>query len=149
MQHLKKYEYLPHTADAKFQAFGKNLEEAFHNAALALANITYESEAIKPKQRHEITIEADSVRELLILFLDEFIFLQDTEGFLLHDILSLEIQKKNKENLKSYIKLNAIVTGDHYKDYEMHGQLVKATTYNDLIIEEKIDSCMLQVVVDI
>ena len=30
----QKFRYLSHTADAKFQAFGASLEEAFSNAAL-------------------------------------------------------------------------------------------------------------------
>ena len=32
---MKTYEFLPHTADVKFLAYGKTLEEAFQNAALA------------------------------------------------------------------------------------------------------------------
>jgi|SRR3989338_5834949 len=138
-----KWEYLPHTADAQFRAYGTNLEEAFTNASLAMANITFESALIKPRQQKEIHVKADSVRELLLMFLDEFVFLQDTEGFLLHEVTSLTIKKGMPW------KLHAIVTGDHYKGYEMRGQLVKAATYNEIIIEEKNDNCMVQVVVDI
>ena len=31
-----KYKFLKHTADIKFQAFGKNIEDVFENSALAL-----------------------------------------------------------------------------------------------------------------
>mgnify|MGYP006451174011 FL=1 len=36
---MKNYEFLEHTADEKFRAYGKTLEEAFINAALATAKI--------------------------------------------------------------------------------------------------------------
>ena len=34
-----KHKFLPHTADVKFRAYGKSLEEAFSNAALALTEV--------------------------------------------------------------------------------------------------------------
>ena len=34
-----KFKYLSHTSEAKFQAFGKSIEEAFSNVALALFNM--------------------------------------------------------------------------------------------------------------
>jgi len=39
---MQKYRILPHTADAKFQAFGASLEEAFANAALATASLMWD-----------------------------------------------------------------------------------------------------------
>ena len=43
-----KFKYLPHTADIKFQAFGKTLDQAFENAALATFQAMYENK-IKEK----------------------------------------------------------------------------------------------------
>ena len=42
-----KYKFLEHKADAKFQAFGKSLEEAFSNAALAMTSIMTDPKKIK------------------------------------------------------------------------------------------------------
>ena len=36
---MKKYEYLEHTADTKFRAYGETMEETFTNAALAMMNV--------------------------------------------------------------------------------------------------------------
>ena len=145
---MKKYEYLPHTADAEFRAYGKTMEEAFINAALAMANLTYDTKIIKPLMQKEIHVNGDTFQELVLHFLDEFIFLQDTEGFLLHDVVTLKITKGIP--IKQIpIKLIALVQCDHYKKYEMHGQLVKAATYNEMLIEQKKDQCMIQIVVDI
>ena len=35
---MQKYKFLEHTADIKFQAFGKSLEEVFSNCAYAMFN---------------------------------------------------------------------------------------------------------------
>ena len=40
----KQYEYLEHTADVKFLAYGKTLEEVFENAALAMFNVMIDTE---------------------------------------------------------------------------------------------------------
>ena len=44
---MQKFKYLQHTADAKFQAFGKTLEEAFCNAALAMVSLMWDPEKIE------------------------------------------------------------------------------------------------------
>ena len=49
---MRKYEFLDHTADAKFRAYGKNLEQAFTNAALALTNLVTDSAKVKPNIKH-------------------------------------------------------------------------------------------------
>ena len=53
----EKYKFLEHTADAKFQAFGATLEEAFSNAALAMFSVMTEPEKIKPKLEREISTD--------------------------------------------------------------------------------------------
>src|SRR3989344_5902493 len=53
----EKYKFLEHTADAKFQAFGATLEEAFSNAALAMFSVMTEPGKIKPKLEREISTD--------------------------------------------------------------------------------------------
>ena len=47
---MVKFKFLEHTADAKFQAYGKNMEEAFSNAALAMFSIITDTKKIKKNQ---------------------------------------------------------------------------------------------------
>ena len=42
----KKYEYLEHTADIKFLAYGETVEEVFENAALAMFNVIIDTEKV-------------------------------------------------------------------------------------------------------
>jgi len=52
-----QYKFLPHTADAKFQAFGKTLEEAFKNAAYAMTDIITNHKKVKAKVKETIKIK--------------------------------------------------------------------------------------------
>jgi len=51
---MERYRFLEHTADAKFQAFGKTLEEAFSNAALATASLMWDWEEIEQNVEHRV-----------------------------------------------------------------------------------------------
>ncbi|MBD3204023.1 hypothetical protein GF327_07010 [Candidatus Woesearchaeota archaeon] len=138
-----KFKYLPHTADAMFRSYGKGLNQAFENAALAMYNIITETKKIKPKKKKEIFVSAKRKESLLYDFLEEFLFLLDTQGFLLNKIEKLSIEKyKGKYNLK------AEAYGDHYKNYEVSGN-IKSITYNEMFIREKGDSVVIQAVVDL
>lgn len=135
-----KFKFLEHTADVKFQAFGKTLEEAFKNSALALASVMYKPEKIKPELEKKIEISGIDEKSLLYNFLEEFIFLMDSEDFLINKIQKIEI----KEN-----KLSAVVLGDNKTNkYEIKGD-VKAATYAEMEIKKEKNKVVVQVVLDI
>lgn len=140
---MQKYRFLEHTADAKFRAFGKTTEEAFSNAALAMFSIMAKTEKIKAEIEKEIIVKGDDLKSLLYGFLEELLFLMDSEGFVLNKIKKIKIKKNRK------YKLEAIAVGDVISDkYELHGE-VKAVTYNEMEIKKEKDKIMVQVVVDL
>ena len=134
-----KYKFLEHKADAKFQAFGKTLEEAFSNAALAMFSIMTKTEKIKPKIEKKIVVDGIDQKSLLYNFLEKILFLLDTKNFLLNKIKKIKIEKN---------KLNAILIGDGINSYELFGE-VKAVTYNEMFIKKEKDKYIVQVVVDL
>ena len=139
-----EYDYLPHTADAKFRAYGKTLEECFRNAGRAMFAIITDIEKVKGKQRVAVTVKATNREALLFDLLDQLLYLLDTESLLLHDLEGLEIKESKGEFV-----LTCIAVGDKYKNYETHGD-VKAVTYSDMKIEKLPDGKWLcQVVVDL
>ncbi|MBR9699126.1 archease [Candidatus Woesearchaeota archaeon] len=138
---MKKFEFIDHTADAKFIAYGKDIEEAFTNAALAFITLVTDIHKVKPKQEKTIEIAAEKKQSLLFDFLEELIYLMDTEGFLLHDIPELKIEKKDKYTLKARVRGDA-------GDYEILTQ-IKAMTYSDMFIKETEGKVEIQVVPDI
>ena len=138
-----KYEFLEHTADVKFLAYGKDLAEAFSNAALATFAIMTDITKIKEKIKKEVKIEATKKEPLLYDFLEQLVFLMDTQGFLLSKIKKLEIEEK-----KGKYKLKAVVEGDNADNYDVH-TAIKAVTYNDMFIKEGKNKVIIQVVHDI
>jgi SHS2 domain-containing protein len=122
---MKRYEYLSHTADAKFKAYGKTDEEKFENCALAMFGIITNPENVKETETHELELEAKSLRGLLYDFLDELLYLHETKDFVLSKVKEINIQK-----LEGKYSIKVKVTGDTYKNYELSGH-VKAITYND------------------
>lgn len=81
---MKKFIYLEGivTADAAFDAFGKTLEELFENAALATAEVMADLKTVKTKTTKTIEITAENAEQLLFKFLDQIVFLKDSENIL-------------------------------------------------------------------
>ena len=142
---MKKYEYLPHTADVKFRAYGKTLEEAFENAAFALFNVMADTAAVKAKVQHNIKADGSDLPSLLQQFLEQFIILLDTDNFFLAAVKKIAIKKSSGGG---YL-LSAAVAGDEAKNYETIGPQVKACTYNSMFVKQDGKNWVAQVVVDI
>jgi len=139
---MERYRILPHTADGKFQAFGRTLEEAFANAALATASLMWDWARVEPKVARAVRLAARNLEQLLVKFLGEIIYALDTERFLLAAVDGLSI----RETAGGWA-LQAVFRGDTLSDrYEIHGD-VKAVTYHEMVID-KGDLVTLQVVVD-
>ncbi|MBI2550597.1 archease [Candidatus Woesearchaeota archaeon] len=141
---MKKYEYLPHTADVKFRAYGKTLEEAFANAAIAMFNVMVDTTKVEGKVTKKITAEGMDLPSLLQNFLEQFIILLDTDNFFLSKIKKIEIKKSSSKYF-----LNAVAAGDEAKNYETIGPQVKACTYNSMFVKQEGKQWVVQVVVDI
>ncbi len=141
---MEKYEYLPHTADVKFRAYGRTLKEAFSNAAIAMFNIMVDTGKVKQKTSKEISAEGLDNEALLQNFLEQFIILLDTENFFISKIKKIEIGKKDGS-----LALKATATGDEARNYETIGPQVKACTYNSMFVRKEGEKWTVQVVVDI
>jgi len=140
----EQFKFFPKTADAKFQAYGKTLEEAFANAALAMFNVMTPTEKIKPIIERKVSAEAESLEALLYDFLVKFLVLLDGEGFIAHEII---VSKVDDTDGKYSIKATAL--GDRLNGkYEAHNN-VKAVTYNEMKISSDKKGWVLQVVCDI
>ncbi len=140
---MKKYEFVEHTADAEFYAYGKTQEEAFENAIYAVAEIMVDYKEVKPAIKNKISVQAKDAKALLYSAIEELIFLLDTEDFLLHEIKSLKIEEQNGE-----MTLDAELTGDEVKNCEPQ-KAVKAATYNQMEIKQENGKWIVHAVVDI
>ena len=137
---MKGYKFLPHTADVRIEAYGQSLEEAFTNCAYAMTDVVVDHSTVLGNVEKEFTAEGENQESLLYDFLEQFLILIDSEGFLLHEIKDLKISGN---------KLSVKCIGDTYSDkYEIHTH-VKAITYQEMSIEEGKDGFVIKFIVDI
>jgi len=139
----KNYEFLTHTADIKFCAWGDTLEEAFGAAACALLE-SMTKEHIKPKVKKSVGVDGDDLESLLYNFLEEIIYLVDAENLIIGGVENMEI---SKEDVGGYI-LKCDLLGDDAQNYDI-GEHIKAVTYNDMEIKEGERGWEITVVLDV
>ena len=138
---MKKFEFLPHTADVKFRAYGKTLEQAFENAALATFQVM-STQKIKKVITKDISVTAHDYQALLYCFLEELLFLLDTENFFLS---TANVSLLEKDDV---LFLQANIFGDNVKKYETH-TYVKAVTYHEMFVKKEKQKWIIQVVLDV
>jgi SHS2 domain-containing protein len=137
---MERYEYIPHTSDEQFKAYGKSLEEAFKNAAYAMFDIVTDHTEVDEEIEKHFSIKSEDKESLLYDFLEEFLYYLDSEQFLLSTINELSI--KDNAIIAHFVGDNRI----HKYDINTH---IKAVTYQNMIVSKKDETYVVQVVVDI
>ncbi|RNI13828.1 archease [Methanohalophilus sp. RSK] len=141
---MKKYEYIEHTADARFKAFGKTAEEAFANAAQAMFNVMIDTSGINPQITEYIELQAPDLENLLVDWLSELLYLFEVNMVVFSSFEVFAIEKEGDEYL-----LSAKAEGEpldlkkHIFDTE-----VKAVTYNDLGVQITSQGVTVRITVD-
>jgi len=102
------YKFLPHTADAMFKVEAKSIEQLFLDSAKALNAIQVNLKTLEKKIKKEITLKNENLEMLLFDFLQELVFIKDTNQLLFKDF-KIKIEKN-----KDY-KLFAQCYGDKIK----------------------------------
>lgn len=159
---MQKFKFIPHTADIKFQAFGKTLKEVFENSALALFKIMNNNK-IKETKKFKIQAKGDDFESLMYNFLEQFLILFDTKNFIPSKIKNLKLdgskgvshqpptrgaKQERQDSGEKKLKINAEVFGDSAKNYEI-SMSVKAITYNEMFIKKNKSNWISQVVLDV
>jgi len=135
-----KFKFLPHTADIKFQAWGETIEEVFENSALALFRaLTHKK--IPSRKKMTIRAEGNDLEGLMYNFLEEFLFLLDSENFLAAKVEEIILDREK-------FTILAKISGD---DAKVHHQInhIKAITYNEMEIKHLPNRWTAQVVLDV
>ena len=124
---MKKFEYFDVTADIGFYAFGKNLNEAFENAGLAMFNIISDTDNIDSDKAIEFEITSEDKVSLLYDYLEELLFYHEVE-FMLFSEFDVEIEEiDGGYHLKAIIKGESINWDKHERDCE-----IKAVTFHQM-----------------
>jgi SHS2 domain-containing protein len=136
---MSGYRFLPHTADMKIEARGCSLEEAFAQASAGLKDAICGPVPVQERFSKHVEVEGADCEQLLYVFLEEFLFLLDSENFLLSRVTGLAIGNN---------RLSADVLGDDAGNYEFSNN-VKAVTYSEMTLTEKNDEWVACFVLDV
>lgn len=119
---------LDHTADALVEAYGDTLTERFANAAYALFDLMTDVSLVKPVGEVRLVLSADSTEQLLVDFLQELLFLHDTDNYVFVEF-EVEILGGN---------LEVVARGEEF-DQSRHTKkaVVKGVTYHHLKLDDK------------
>jgi SHS2 domain-containing protein len=136
---MKKFEYIDiSTADIAFVAYGKDLSELFSNSALAMYEVMVDTSKIEEKIEKEIIIEGNDLESLMFNWLNELLYITDTEKIVFK---SFDIKI---ENFKIFAKCRGEIISEKHNPRTV----VKAATYHLLKIWKN-DVWKAQVILDI
>ena len=137
---MKKFEYFEATADIGLKAYGKDMNEAFENAGLAIFNIISDTSNIDPSNEIEFEVASEDDVSLLYDYLEELLFYHETE-FMLFSEFQVEIDENF--HLKARIKGEEINWDRHERKTE-----IKAITFHKMAVN-KTDHVEVQAIVDL
>ena len=145
MEKDEKFEFLEHTADIYVAAFGKTLEKAFENAALATFEAMTDINKITPKFEDTVEIEGHDEYALLYNWLETLLVKFETTD-MLYSQFRITSLKKTTEGYK----LRATIKGEKF-DPEKHISKVgvKAITYHLMEIVKKPNKVTVKFLLDI
>ena len=146
----KPYEYFDVTADIGFYAYGDSLEEAYENAALAMFNVVTDITKVKMVESREFEILSEDLVSLLYDYLEELLFLQDTE-FLFFCDFKIEIERISDDSSLENYRLKCIARGEEINwDIHSHRSEVKAITFHRMnVIKEDDGGFKLSAILDL
>lgn len=124
----KPYEVFEHTADIGLHASGTTLRELFVHVAEGMESLLVPPEQVRTTVRREIHVEGHDAVSLLVSWLNELIFLFDTEYLIFRQF---EIDDLSETYLHAYAR------GEPY-DASRHelGSAIKAATWHEAAVEQ-------------
>ncbi|HEU5383981.1 MAG TPA: archease [Ktedonobacteraceae bacterium] len=137
----RTYEVFEHTADIGLHAYGQTLPELFINAAAGMESLMVAPTQVEAQVRREVNAEGHDLVSLLVSWLNELIFLFDTEYLLLSQF---EIASFTDT------RLQASVSGEPY-DAGRHdlSSAIKAVTWHEALVESDSEGYKARIIFDI
>lgn len=137
----KGFRFIDHTADVGVVVYGKSLTELFQNAAQSFFSVLIELKNIHEEESRSFSLDAPGLEELLVSWLNEFLYLFETQGLLFS---RFEIKNLGKEHLE------ATAWGEKYTA-EKHPikRIIKAVTFHQLTITEKNGCWQTRIIYDL
>jgi SHS2 domain-containing protein len=145
MTKKRGFEFLEHMADAYIAAYGKDLAEAFEDAAAAMFEVMTDIEKVNPEIEGYIEVEAADEYALLYNWLEALLVKSEIEEMLYSKFEISEITRT-----ADGLRLKAKVWGEKFNP-EKHPQKVgvKAVTYHQMEIVKEPNKTTVKFILDI
>jgi SHS2 domain-containing protein len=137
----QSFKVIEHTADTGFEVTGRRRNDVFQAAAMALCQMMWEIMKETPGEPVDLEINGNDLQELLVNFLEEFLYLYDAKGLV---CTRVEIDSVTDNKLTAKVWLQSF---DNDQDQEILG--VKAVTYHQLFIGRQNDNWVARIFLDI
>jgi len=134
------YKIIDHTADVGIEARGKNLEEAFEEAAKGMFAIITDNARIDSRKERRVEIQNEGDEEMLLVdWLSELLYIHDVENLVF-----------GKFDVTIDEKLVGMAYGEEYsREKHGYGVEIKAVTYHMLEIKRDKKGVLIRVLFDI
>ena len=133
------FRFLDHTADVQVECSAGTFEELLRTASDALYTIALKGRLDGKSLDGRVFIHGESREELLVRWLQELLFLLDTEAFVATDIDFSTVTDK---------EVVAAVHG-YACNREDRAEEIKSATYHDLHVEERPEGLVAKIIFDL
>ena len=136
---MKRFELIEHTADMGVVAYGRDLAEAFANAAYGLFSIIADLGGVQEKESRLVELKEEDMETLLFEWLNHLLYIFDVEMLLL--------KRFDIEQLDG-LSLKATCYGEKYDPSRHRLKMgVKSATYHMLKVDR--EKNQVQVILDV
>src|SRR3954466_14843051 len=123
------YRFIDHTADVAAELTARSAAELFASAAQALTDTITELGSVHPSVTQSVTLEAGSLEDLLVDWLNELLYLFEVQNMLVSGAAVTLRDAAGRWHL------DAVITGEGYEpSRHPYRVLVKSATYHGLHI---------------
>jgi SHS2 domain-containing protein len=138
------YTFIDHTADVAADLTGRTLEELFASAAQALTDTITDLAAVRPSVTQSITLDAGSLEDLLVDWLNELLYRFEVQNLLVSDAAV----RLREAGGRWYLEANA--AGEPFDPAKHPSRvLVKSATYHGLNVTQEHGTWKARIVFDI
>jgi len=137
----KPYEVFEHTADVGLHAFGRTLPELFVHAAQGMESLLVPAEEVHVVTSRQIIVDGHDTISLLIAWLNELVFLFDTEYLLFRDFVIETINET---------QVTGRASGEPYDSQRHHlSSAIKAVTWHEAAITRLDETYQARIIFDL
>jgi SHS2 domain-containing protein len=136
-----RYKVVEHTADIGIETESETLAELFALSACAMFDLMIDLADVRPTQKADVSLHADSQEELLVTWLNELVFRAEISGMFFS---KFEVDSVDEGSLK------AAAWGEPYdEDRHTIDHSIKAATYHELEVSQSDRGWSARVIFDV